>query len=335
MKKIYLVSNDKIWISNKRFTSNNDLNNIITCLNKNYDLNLICRKSNKKLNFLLNKRFSYSKFNQINEKKINIFLISITPYNFFVFFYLLLIKRLDLTGVVYLRSDGFLEYKIKYGFIGYYIYAFMFFFIKRKLKVLSCSKYFTNVKSKKILHPSELNSFWFKRSNGIKKFQTDFIYVGRFKKEKGSIFLVNLFKKHFTKYKLTIVGTKKESIYREYYNKNIRFIGPVTNIKKMINLYDSSRIFILPSYTEGFPKVISESLARLKPIIIFEEIKHILDNRNGIFICKRNKKNIDRTINYIFKNYKKIQREISKNNFYTKDNFKKELLELTNNEFRN
>ena len=103
----------------------------------------------------------------------------------------------------------------------------------------------------------------------------------------------------------------------------------------MINLYDSSRIFILPSYTEGFPKVISESLARLKPIIIFEEIKHILDNRNGIFICKRNKRNIDKTINYIFKNYKKIQREISKNNFYTKDNFKKELLELTNNEFRN
>ena len=103
----------------------------------------------------------------------------------------------------------------------------------------------------------------------------------------------------------------------------------------MINLYDSSRIFILPSYTEGFPKVISESLARLKPIIIFEEIKHILDNRNGIFICKRNKKNIDETINYIFKNYKKIQKEISKNNFYTKDNFKKELLELTNNEFRN
>ena len=41
MKKIYLVSNDKIWISNKKFTSNNDLNNIITCLNKNYNLNLI------------------------------------------------------------------------------------------------------------------------------------------------------------------------------------------------------------------------------------------------------------------------------------------------------
>ena len=29
------------------------------------------------------------------------------------------------------------------------------------------------------------------------------------KKEKGSIFLVNLFKKHLTKYNLSIVGTKK------------------------------------------------------------------------------------------------------------------------------
>ena len=44
MKKIYLISNDKIWFSDKRYTSNNDLNNIITCLNKNYDLNLLCKK---------------------------------------------------------------------------------------------------------------------------------------------------------------------------------------------------------------------------------------------------------------------------------------------------
>ena len=34
MKKIYLISNDKIWISNKKYTSNNDLDNIITCLKR-------------------------------------------------------------------------------------------------------------------------------------------------------------------------------------------------------------------------------------------------------------------------------------------------------------
>ena len=131
--------------------------------------------------------------------------------------------------------------------------------------------------------------------------------------------------------------------YRHIYEKkskknksknNIYFTGELS--RELLNkIYAESHILILPTLSEGFPKVISESLARLRPIIIFEEIKHILDNRNGIFICKRNKRNIDKTINYIFKNYKKIQREISKNNFYTKDNFKKELLELTNNEFRN
>ena len=134
MKKVYLISNDKVWFSSKRFTSNNDLNNIITCLNKNYNLNLVCRKSNKKLNFPLDKKFNHYSFDEINEKKINIFLISITPYNFFVFLYLLFIKKLDLSGVVYLRSDGFFEYKIKYGFLGYYIYSLMFFFIKKKIE---------------------------------------------------------------------------------------------------------------------------------------------------------------------------------------------------------
>ena len=66
MKKIYLISNDKVWFSSKRFTSNNDLNNIITCLNKNYNLNLVCRKSNKKLNFPLDKKFNHYSFNEIN-----------------------------------------------------------------------------------------------------------------------------------------------------------------------------------------------------------------------------------------------------------------------------
>lgn len=335
MKKIYLISNDKIWFSSKKFTSNNDLNNIMTCLNKNYVLNLVCRKSNKKLNYSLDLKFNYNSFKQINEKKVNIFLISITPYNFFVFLYLLLIKRLDVTGVVYLRSDGFLEYKIKYGFFGYYIYALMFFFIKKKLSVVTCSKNFTNVKSKNVIHPSELDLTWFKRSRVKKKIKTDFIYVGRFKKEKGSIYMVNIFKKYLKKYNLTIVGTEKKFINRKYYNKNINFVGPVTNTKKMINLYDSSKIFILPSYTEGFPKVILESLARLKPIIIFEEIKHVLNNRNGIFICKRNETSINKTVNYILKNYKDIQKKITKNNFYTKDSFKKELLGSIKNEFRN
>jgi len=93
-----------------------------------------------------------------------------------------------------------------------------------------------------------------------------------------------------------------------------------------MSLYDSSKIFILPSYIEGFPKVISESLARLRPVIIFEDIKYVTHGRKGIFVCKRDDDSLRKTITYIFNNYKNIQKKIKKNYFFTKDNFKKELL---------
>ena len=140
MKKIYLISNDKIWFSDKRYTSNNDLNNIITCLNKNYDLNLLCRKSSTKLNFKLDDNFKLVNINQITEKRINFFMISITPYNFLTYLYLILLKRKKLNGFVFLRSDGFLEYKYRLGLVGYFIYYLMFKLITKKLKILSCSK---------------------------------------------------------------------------------------------------------------------------------------------------------------------------------------------------
>ena len=334
MKKLYLISNDKIWLSKKNYTSNNDLDNIISCLSKNYKIGLIARKSFQKFNFQITNDFNFQEVKKIKEKKMNIFMISISPFNFLAFIHLLL-RGKEFNGVVYLRSDGFLEYKIRYGFIGYYFYYLMFYFIKKKLKIISCSKNFTNVNVKKIVHPSELDSSWFTKSKIKKKFKTDFLYVGRFKKDKGALYLSKIFKEDFPKYKLTMIGTKKKNIDKKFYNKNINFMGPIYDKKKLIDIYDSSRIFILPSYIEGFPKVISESLARLKPVIVFQDIKYVVNGRKGIFISKRDKKNLKKTIKFIFKNYNFIQKKISNNYFYTKNNFKKELLSLIQNEFKN
>jgi len=334
MKKLYLISNDKIWIEKKTYTSNNDLDNILSCLREKYNIELICRKSFKRFNYLINEKFNFCKINNIKEKNINIFMISITLFNFISFLKLLFLGK-KLRGFVYLRSDGFLEYKIRYGFLGYYFYYLMFFFIKKKLKILSVSKSFNHVKVKNIIHPSELTNNWLKKKKTKSKIKSDFLYIGRLKKEKGIYYLIKIFKENFNKYKLTIVGTEKRYIPKKFLNDNIKFIGPINSEKKLIKLFDSARIFILPSYTEGFPKVISEAQARLKPIIIFNEIRHVLNNRRGIFVCKRDEKNIRKTINFIFKNYENIQKMISKNNFYTKDNFKKELLNYTKNEFRN
>ncbi len=330
MKKIYLISNDKIWFSNKNYTSNNDLNNIITCLNKKYEVNLICRKSSTKLDFELTKNLKYLNLKKITEKKINIFLVSITPYIFFVFFYLTFIKRIDLKGFVYLRSDGFLEYKYRYGFFGYFFYYLMFSIIKKNLKIISCSKNFTNVNVKQIIHPSELDDNWFKKNDIEQKYETDFLYVGRFKRDKGAIYLAELFKNILVEYNLKIVGTDKLNIPKKFYSKNIDYIDSISDVNDLINIYDSSKIFILPSYIEGFPKVISEALARLKPIIIFDEINYVVNGRYGIFVCNRNEKSLRENINYILNNYSEIQDKIKNNYFYTKKNFAKELLESLN-----
>ena len=73
-------------------------------------------------------------------------------------------------------------------------------------------------------------------------------------------------------FKLTIAGDKN---HPPISLKNIKFLKEFSNKKKIINLYDNHDIFILPSYTEGSPKVVLESLARKKPIIIFKDIKHV------------------------------------------------------------
>ena len=43
MKNLYLVSNDKIWSSKKNYTSNNDLDSIISCLDKDYNIYILNR----------------------------------------------------------------------------------------------------------------------------------------------------------------------------------------------------------------------------------------------------------------------------------------------------
>ena len=62
-------------------------------------------------------------------------------------------------------------------------------------------------------------------------------------------------------------------------------IFPNQNIKsKLIKYYDDHNIFILPSFTEGHPMVLLEALARRRPVIVFDDIKHVIGNKKGIFV---------------------------------------------------
>ena len=151
------------------------------------------------------------------------------------------------------------------------------------------------------------------------------LYFGRFKKEKGIFSLINLLNNQKFKYQLTIAGDKN---YPSLNNKNIKFINEFSKQKEIINLYDNHNIFILPSYTEGAPKVVLESLARKKPVIVFKDIKHVKNNFKGIFVCERNIINLKNLFRHILSNYSKIQKNMNKNILITKNEFQKKLLDI-------
>ena len=99
----------------------------------------------------------------------------------------------------------------------------------------------------------------------------------------------------------------------------------------MIDVYDNHNILILPSYTEGQPSVVDESLSRRRPVIIFEEIVHIIEDRKGIFISKRDLNSLTETAKFILNNYKKIQNDIQQNKFTLEDDMIKQISTIINN----
>ena len=59
--------------------------------------------------------------------------------------------------------------------------------------------------------------------------------------------------------------------------------------------------------------VLLEALSRLRPVIIFKDIDHVVGNKKGIFIADRNSISFFEKINYIKKNYLNIQQEMKMN----------------------
>ena len=138
-----------------------------------------------------------------------------------------------------------------------------------------------------------------------------------------------MFKKMEIDAEISIVGKIKSSTLQKRFNsiignnKNIKFPGYISNRQLLIDAYDNHNILILPSYTEGQPYVVDESLARRRPVLIFEDIKHIIKERKGIFVSKRNIESFIETTKHIMQNYQEIQKDIEKNKFpLEKDMFK-------------
>ena len=339
MENLFIISNEKIS-KNKNFflSANVDFKTIIEGLKFSFNVILIARWSKIRENFIINFNkiflfsniFSYSLkiISSLRNIKNNKYLIvSISPYSFFAYLLLFLFTN---KIYVYLRSDGFKEYENILGKKWVFLYQIMFFVMLQKSKIISCQKKLSRGRNSYLVKPSELDEIWFKnrkkKINLQKKIRL--LYVGRIRIEKGIFNLLNIFSKLENEAELTIVGDKKIKLFNNY---NIKFYNFFSKTNFLIEQYDKCHIFILPSYTEAHPKVIDEALARYKPVIIFDDIKHVIGERLGIFVCKRNSEDLENKISYIYKNYPKIVKNISKNILPTKKVFLEDLNNIITN----
>ena len=326
-KKLFIISNESVSIQDDKFYCDNlDLKSTPEGLNKKFEVNLFARKSNKKRSHeikikkikIFNNFFSYifSIKEASKEKDTKYLIISISPYTFLISLFL---KLLGKKPIVYLRSDGYGEYKAILGKIGPIIYHFMFTIVSSISNLISCREYILKGKKGKVIYPSQLDSIWLRKPKNLEIKNFKLLYVGRIRVEKGVFFLANLIKNK-RDISLSIVGAEKGSSYN-LNQSNLKILPNQSNKSKLIKFYDDHNIFILPSFTEGHPMVLLEALARRRPVIIFDDIKHVIGDKKGIFISKRNFINFFGTLNNIKKNYKRIQKDMKKNKLPTYKEF--------------
>jgi len=334
-KKLVLINNEKVSKKeNKYYCHNIDMKSIPEGLSKYFEVYTIVRKSKKHLSHEICTRkinaasniftFLLNVFKTFKYKETDYLLISITPYTFFSYLLLFIFRK---KTFIYLRSNGYEEYRAIFGLIGPLIYHFMYVTATFKSNIITCHKRLVKKKSD-LVSPSQLNKQWFEKTKQASLDKPRLLYVGRIKVEKGIFSFLKIFKKIDFDTELSIVGNsndiKKKQLKDE---KKINFLGYGFDASKLIDIYDKHNIFILPSFTEAHPQVVDEALARGRPVIIFKEIEHIIQNRVGIFVSKRDSQSLSETIEFVIKNYLDIQKNMLKNKLPTKEEF---ILQITN-----
>ena len=333
-KKLFIFSNESISEEDEKFYCDNlDLKSTPEGLNRKFEVNLFGRKSFKKKSHeiklkrvkVFNNIFSYlSEVKSASKNEDTKFLIiSISPYTFLISIFL---KILGKKPIVYLRSDGYGEYKAIMGKVGPIFYHFMFSIVSAFSNLISCRDYILRGKKGKTISPSQLDSVWLRQPKNIEIRNFKLLYVGRLRVEKG-IFALSELIRNKRDISLTIIGAEKGSTHK-INQSNIKILPTQNNKTKLIKYYDDHNIFILPSFTEGHPMVLLESLARRRPVVIFNEIKHVIGDKKGIFVSKRNFLSFLGTLNSIKKNYKKIPKDMKKNKLPTNKEFIDKFIKL-------
>lgn len=94
-------------------------------------------------------------------------------------------------------------------------------------------------------------------------------------------------------WKLRVIGPSKDAYRQELLKKysciNVEFCGELPH-EKVLDYVNSSKIFVLPSYTEGFPNAVVEAMALASSVVATNvgAIPEMLDGECGYLIEKQN-----------------------------------------------
>ena len=332
-KNLVVINNEKIFKENNGFYCNNlDLKILPEGLNEYHDVQYITRSSNKKGDQKINLsnikvasnilKFTYYIFKTFKIQNVSYLLVCITPYTFLSFLILFLFRKKRI--FVYLFSSGHDEYKYILGSWSVWIYHIMYTIITSNSKVIVCHERLYKKKSH-LVNVSRLNDDWLKDQKSASLDKVRFFYVGRMNPEKGIFEFLKLFDEIKFDAEFSIIGNSEN---QKILNKNIKLLGYVADPKSLINIYDKHNIMVLPSFTEGTPYTVDESLARRRPVIIFEDIAYIVRDKIGIFVSKRDIDSFSKTTKYIMDNYLEIQKKMEKNVLPTKKSMIKQISDI-------
>ena len=328
---LVVINNDKIFNDNNQFFSNNyNLKILPEGLNNYHKVEYIARESKKKGSQKINLqniktasniiKFIYLIFSTFKNKNSKYFIISINPYTFISFVFLFLFRK---KVFLYLISSGHEEWKFILGSWTVWIYQIMYSIMTSNSTVITIHNRLYKGKNCHLIDSSTLDEEWLKNFKKVKLDKIRFLYVGRINPEKGINEFLEIFEKTKIDAEFSIVGDSSK--IKDSKNKNIKLIGYVSEKQSLIDIYDAHNILILPSFTEGQPHVVEESLARRRPVIVFEDIAHIIKTRKGIFVAKRTVDSFSETVKYVMQNYAKIQENIEKNKFPLKKDMLKQI----------
>ena len=181
-KDLVIVNNEKIYKSEDGFYCKNlDLKFLPEELNTHFNVKFIARQSRVKggqktnlsniniasniLSFLL---FIYKSF----KYQPKFLVISITPYTFFACVFLFIFRK---KIYLYLRSNGYEEWKHILGRWSLGIFHFMFVVCNLVSEVIVCNKRIS--KKAHIISISRLNSTWFQNTKNATLEKVKLLYV--------------------------------------------------------------------------------------------------------------------------------------------------------------